>query len=64
MELNIHLSLMPVLGMYVALFFRLWVFMAWRLNKHRDKFIFTNMDRELKKSDFPRVNNSGLHVCE
>jgi hypothetical protein len=64
MELKIHLSLMPVLGMYVALFFSLWVFMAWCVIKHTDKFIFTNMDKELIKSDFPRVNNSGLHVCE
>lgn len=57
-ELNIHLSLMPVLGMYVALFLSPWVFMAWCL------ITFTNMDKELKKSDFPRVNNSGLCVCE
>ena len=61
-ELNIHLSLMPVLGMYVALFFPPWVFMAWCLIKHKDEFTFTNMDKELKMSDFRRVNNSGLCV--
>jgi len=57
-ELNIHLSLMPVLGIYVALFLPPWVFMAWCLIKHKDEFTFTNMDKELKKGDFHRV------VCE
>jgi len=63
-ELNIHLSLMAVLEMYVALFFPPWIIMAWCLIKHRDEFTFTNMDKELKNNDFPRVNNSGLCVCE
>jgi hypothetical protein len=53
---------MPVLGMYVVLFFPPWVLMAWCLIKHKDEFTITNMDKELKKSDFPRVNNSGLCV--
>jgi len=61
-EINIHLFLMPVLGMYVVLFFPPWVLMAWCLIKHKDEFTITNMDKELKKSDFPRVNNSGLCV--
>jgi hypothetical protein len=34
--------------------------MAWCLIKHKDEFTFTNMDKELKKSDFSRVNKSGL----
>jgi hypothetical protein len=62
-ELNIHFSDASVRNVCGALL-PPWIFMALCLIKHRDEFTFTNMDKELKKSDFPRVNSSGLCVCE